>query len=82
MWKSASAHSDTKQGHAQHGHIHDTILWYAKSSQWVWNPQYTPYDQEYIDDFYRFVEDDTQRRYRLGDLTAPAVLVRAILATS
>jgi site-specific DNA-methyltransferase (adenine-specific)/adenine-specific DNA-methyltransferase len=71
VWKRSSAHSDTKQGRAQHGRIHDTILWYTKSSQWVWNPQYTPYDQEYIDDFYRFVEDDTERRYRLGDLTAP-----------
>jgi len=71
VWKRSSAHSDTKQGRSQHGRIHDTILWYTKSSQWVWNPQYTPYDQEYIDDFYRHVEEGTGRRYRLGDLTAP-----------
>jgi DNA modification methylase len=71
VWKRSSAHSDTKQGRAQHGRIHDSILWYTKSPQWVWNPQYTPYDQEYIDDFYRFVEEGTGRRYRLGDLTAP-----------
>lgn len=71
VWKRSSAHSDTKQGRAQHGRIHDTILWYTKSDQWVWNPQYTPYDQEYLDGFYRFVEEDTGRRYRLGDLTAP-----------
>lgn len=30
---------------------------------------YTPYDQKYIDDFYKYVEETTGRRYRLGDIT-------------
>jgi DNA modification methylase len=70
IWKRSTAHSDTKQGRKQHGRIHDIILYYAKSNQWKWNPVYTPYDQEYIGTFYRFVEEGTGRRYRLGDLTA------------
>ena len=33
--------------------------------------QYRPYDQSYIDAFYRHIEPGTGRRYRLGDITAP-----------
>ena len=71
VWKRSSAHSDTKQGRAIHGHIHDVILFYTKSDDWTWNPIYTPYDQSYVDSFYRHVEPETGRRYRLGDLTGP-----------
>ncbi len=71
IWKRSSAHSDTKQGRRQHGRIHDTILFYTKGNSWPWNPIYTPYDEEYVEGFYRFEEAETGRRYRLGDLTAP-----------
>lgn len=71
IWKRSSAHSDTKQGRKQHGRVHDVILFYIKSDGWIWNPQYTPYDQQYIDAFYKYTEPDTGRRYRLGDLTGP-----------
>jgi site-specific DNA-methyltransferase (adenine-specific) len=71
IWKRSSAHSDTKQGRRQHGRIHDTVFFYTKSSEWTWNPQYTEYDQSYVDNFYSFVEEDTGRKYRLGDLTGP-----------
>ena len=70
-WKRTSAHSDARQGRQQHGRVHDLILFYTKSDQWTWNPIYTGYDQEYIDQFYRHVEPETGRRYRLGDLTGP-----------
>ena len=70
-WKRTSAHSDTKQGRQQHGRVHDLILFYSKSESWTWNPIYTEYDQEYIDQFYRHIEPETGRRYRLGDLTGP-----------
>jgi site-specific DNA-methyltransferase (adenine-specific) len=71
IWKRSSAHSDTKQGRRQHGRIHDTVFFYTKSGEWTWNPQYTEYDQSYVDNFYSFVEEDTGRKYRLGDLTGP-----------
>ena len=71
IWKRTSAHSDTKQGRKQHGRIHDVLLFYTKTDDWNWNPVYTRYDREYVENFYRFVEPDTGRRYRMGDLTGP-----------
>ena len=71
VWQRTSAHNDTKQGRKQYGRIHDTILFYTKSDELTWNPGYTDYDPEYIADFYKYVEPETGRRYRLGDLTGP-----------
>ena len=70
-WKRSSAHSDTRQGRQQHGRIHDCLLFYTKGQSWTWNPEYTRYDQEYTDRFYRHIESDTGRRYRLDNLTGP-----------
>jgi DNA modification methylase len=70
VWKRSSAHSDTKHGRKRHGHIHDVLLFYTKSDEWTWNPLYTPYDPEYIREFYRYVDEETGRRYRLDNLTA------------
>jgi site-specific DNA-methyltransferase (adenine-specific) len=50
---------------------HDVIIRYTKSDKWIWNAQYTHYDEEYIKGFYRFVEPETERRYQLADLTNP-----------
>jgi len=72
VWKRSSAHSDGKQGRRQHGRIHDVIFFYTKGfDEYTWNQVYTPYDQDYIDQFYRFVEPETGRRYTTGDLTGP-----------
>ncbi len=71
IWKRTSAHSDTKQGRQQHGRIHDVLLFYTKTDDWNWNPVYTKYDREYVENFYRFVEPGTGRKYRKGDLTGP-----------
>jgi len=70
IWKRSSAHSDTKQGRVIHGHIHDVILFYTKGDEWTWNPIYTPYDQEYVEDAYRHIEKETGRHYRRDNLTA------------
>ncbi len=70
VWKRSAAHNDTKQGRQQHGHIHDVLLFYTKGDEWTWNPIYTPYDQGYLDAFYRYVEPETGRRYRVDNLTA------------
>ena len=69
-WKRTSAHSDVSQGAKHFGRIADTILFYAKSGDAIWNIQYGEYSKEYIDSFYRYVEEGTGRRYRIGDLTA------------
>ena len=71
MWKRTSAHSDARQGRRQHGRIHDVILFYTKGDLWTWNTTYTKYDQDYVDESYRHVEEGTGRRYRLDNLTGP-----------
>ena len=70
-WKRTSAHSDTRQGRQQHGRVHDVILLYSKTGSWTWNPLYTEYSKDYIDQSYRHVEPETGRQYRLDNLTGP-----------
>jgi site-specific DNA-methyltransferase (adenine-specific) len=71
IWKRSSAHSDAKQGAKQAGRIHDVLFFYSKSdSNWTWNTVYTPYDQEYVDTNYRYVEEGTNRHFKSTDLTA------------
>lgn len=71
IWKRQSSHNDAKQGSKHFGRIHDVLLFYRRSDNATFNHQYRPYDQEYIDGFYKHVEPGTGRRYRLSDITAP-----------
>jgi DNA modification methylase len=66
IWKRTSAHNRV----TRFGPVHDVILGYAKGDTWTWNPQYVPYDQEYIDRDYRRVEPETGRRFRISDVTS------------
>ena len=50
---------------------HDVILKYAKSKDRIWHPQYKEHDPEYLENFYKFVDPENGRKYRLGDLTNP-----------
>jgi len=50
---------------------HDVVLRYTKGEKAVWNQIYTKHDPEYIKKFYRYIEPETGRRYRLADLTNP-----------
>ena len=43
----------------------------CKSDDWAWNPVHTPYDEEYMNSCYKYVEPETGRRYTLGDITGP-----------
>jgi len=70
VWKRSGAHSDTKQGRKIHGHIHDTILFFTKGDDWKWNPQFTPYEDNYVGRDYGLVEEGTGRRFRRDNLTA------------
>ena len=69
-WRRTNAHNDAKQGRKQYGNVRDTILFYTKGNRWTWNWLYTGYDTEYMDSFYKFTEEHSGRRYRMGDLTA------------
>ncbi len=69
VWKRTSARSDSHKWN----HIHDTLLFYSKSSTYTWNTQYTPYDEEYVEGFYRTFEKETGRRFTLSDLMAAGI---------
>jgi len=66
IWKRTSARSDSHKWN----HIHDVILFYSKSDTFTWNRQFIPYDEQYTDKFYHFVEPKTNRRYASDNLTA------------
>jgi DNA modification methylase len=70
VWKRQSAKGDVTQGAQHMGRIHESIFLYTKTENFAWNMQYTPYDQSYLDAFYRHKDKDG-RRYRLSDITAP-----------
>jgi site-specific DNA-methyltransferase (adenine-specific) len=63
VWKRTSAHSGSKRW----GPVHDVILFYAKSSAFVWNPVYQKYSDKYVEGFYRYTGE--KGRVQVGDLT-------------
>jgi DNA modification methylase len=69
VWKRTTAHSDARQGSKHFGRIHDTILHYGNGPDRAWNQPYLPYDQEYIDTYYKYV-DENGRRFWKDNLTA------------
>jgi site-specific DNA-methyltransferase (adenine-specific) len=50
---------------------HDVILAYTKTNNWTWNSQYAEYNPDYIEQFYKYVEEETARRYALDNLVNP-----------
>ena len=71
VWKRQTAHSDIGQGSKHLGPIHDVIFLYTKGETFPWNMQYQPYSEEYLKAFYKYIEPETGRRYRLSDITGP-----------
>ncbi|TPG20953.1 site-specific DNA-methyltransferase [Sphingomonas koreensis] len=70
IWKRSHAHSDARQGAKHFGRLTDTIFFYSKTSDRLWNTLYTDYDQSYVDRDYRRVDSDG-RRYRLDNIQGP-----------
>ena len=69
-WRRTNAHNDAKQGSKQYGNVRDTLLFYTKGSKWTWNWLYTGYSQEYVESFYKYIDQHSGRRYRMDNLTA------------
>ena len=67
VWKRTGAHGRAKRW----GPIHDTLLFYTKSSKYEWNRVYEEYDPKYIEDFYR--HEDKRGKYRLVTLDGPGI---------
>ena len=68
IWQRTNAHNDGKQ----YGRVHDTILFYSKSKQTVWNPVYTAHNPEYVKKAYR--HQDERGLYQVGDLNASGII--------
>lgn len=64
IWKRTFSHSDVGQGAKHLGRLHDVIFLYSLNDDYVLNTVYTPYSQEYIDNFFRY-QDEDGRKYRL-----------------
>ena len=65
VWKRHSGRSSSRQ----FGRVHDTILFYSKSSDYTWNVQHLPQDDEYVKRTYR--HEDERGRFSIDNLTAP-----------
>lgn len=68
VWKRQSAHSDAKSKFAD---VSDTLLFYAKSKQAKFTPQYVPHDPKYLANFYRFDDQDGRGSYSLDNMASP-----------
>lgn len=65
IWKRTSGHSDA----TRFGRVHDVLLFYACGTKSTWNQLYQPYDQEYVDQYYRY-QDEHGRKFMSADLGA------------
>lgn len=67
IWQRIFAHNDP----GQYGRNIDHILYYVRSDDATFNTPYVPYSKEYIENFYKYVEPQTGRRYRLVTMRSP-----------
>ncbi len=65
IWKRTSAHSDS----STYGQVHDTIYFYSKSKEIIWNQPKTKYEEWYVERYYRYKDKD-DRYFKSGDLSA------------
>lgn len=69
VWKRLSAHNDAQK----YGPIHDSIFFYSKGPDYVWNEQHGEVSPEYIEQFFDSIDAKSGRRYARGDLTARGI---------
>ena len=65
IWQRTGAHNDA----SRYGSIADYLLFYAKTDEWTWNAQYTPYSDAYIRERYHYIEEGTGRRFWPNQMT-------------
>lgn len=66
VWRRYGAHGDAHR----YGAVHDTILYYGKTQEAVFNKQFVPYTAEYAESRFRHV-DENGRRYQEQNLSSP-----------
>lgn len=69
IWKRIHAHNSAKR----YGPIHDTLLFYSKTSAYCWNNLRQPYEKEYQEKYFKFDDHDGRGLYWTGDITGSGV---------
>jgi len=67
-WKRQTAHSDARYKFCD---VADIILFYSKSNRFTFIPQYATHDEKYVENFYRFDDNDGRGKYQLADMASP-----------
>ena len=76
-WRRTTTKGDYRQGATNWPRVRDVMLHYNRdSSSGVYNQQFGPYSEKYVNSSYRHVEEETGRRYRLDNLAAPGAGTR------
>ena len=65
VWKRSHGHGSAKR----YGPVHDTLLFYSKTDKFLWADARLPYDQGYIDRYFKFDDGDGRGRYWSDNLT-------------
>jgi len=65
IWKRTSGHSDARR----FGRAHDVILYAGKTDAATWNLIYQAYEPAYVEQYYRYRDEDG-RRFMSGDASA------------
>jgi adenine-specific DNA-methyltransferase len=67
IWRRAYAHNDPSRC----GVIHDSVLYYSKSQDRIWNKVFQEPSPEYIEQFFDQYDDARKERYNRVPLDAP-----------
>ena len=67
IWQRTGAHNDA----GRFGVVHDSIFFYSKTEQYVFNPVFIPLSDEHLKTRFNQVEESTGKRFFAGPITAP-----------
>jgi site-specific DNA-methyltransferase (adenine-specific)/adenine-specific DNA-methyltransferase len=70
VWKRSDAKTDSAQGSTHYSRVQDTILFFHRGNSAIWNPQFVPLSEEYVEGFYRYKDADG-RRWKLENMLGP-----------
>ena len=69
VWKRTYAHGSSRR----YGPIHDCLLFYSKSSQYVWTDLRSEHDPEYVSQHFTYVDEGSDRLFQPITLTGSGV---------
>jgi site-specific DNA-methyltransferase (adenine-specific) len=68
VWKRQTAHSDARHKFPD---VSDLLLFFGKSKESPFTPEFVEHDPEYVRKFYRFDDFDGRGPYQLADMASP-----------